>query len=179
MRPGRKAVARTFALAAGAGALWLAAGVATAQPSSAPPPLPSGKPATAVAPSPAAPRTTIQLTPAERQSIDAAQTGKRGAAPAGDGLVPTDEDMKARPDDDTSGTTRIEQKHQSNRISEVIVTPAGQSRSYVMTNREGRQPYGEFQTNPGLSVPMFLRFEFGKPTPPTTTPPPPSPSPSR
>jgi hypothetical protein len=100
-------------------------------------------------------------------------------ADAGDGLVPTDEDMKARPDDDTSGTTRIEQKRQSNRISEVIVTPAGQSRSYVMTNREGRQPYGEFQTNPGLSVPMFLRFEFGKPTPPTTTPPPPSPSPSR
>lgn len=172
-------MARTCALAAGAGALWLAAGTATGQPSSAPPPLPSGTPAKAVAPSPAAPRATIRLTPAERQAIDAAQTGKPGATRAEDGLVPTAEDMKARAEDDTSGTTRIEQTHKSNRVSEVIVTPPGQWRSYVMTNREGRQPYGEFQTNPGLSVPMFLRFDFGKPTPPATTPPPPSPSPSR
>ena len=51
----------------------------------------------------------------------------------------------------------------SNRVSEVIVTPAGQSRSYVMHNREGQQPFSTTQMGSGgLSVPMFFRFEFGK-----------------
>jgi hypothetical protein len=70
----------------------------------------------------------------------------------------------------------------SNRVSEVIVTPAGQSRSYVMSNREGQQPFGTTQMGPGgLSVPMFFRFEFGRTTPPPATnpPSPPAPPPSR
>ena len=78
-------------------------------------------------------------------------------------LAPTTEDIKPRADDDRS-TTRIEQTHVSNRVSEVIVTPAGQSRSYIMNNREGQQPFGTTQMSPGgLSVPMFLRFEFVDP----------------
>jgi hypothetical protein len=130
---------------------------------------------------PAAPRSSIQLTPAERQAIDAAQGSAEKPAPFEDALAPTAEDIKPREADDRS-TTRIEQTRVSNRVSEVIVTPAGQSHSYVMNNREGQQPFGTTQMSPGgLSVPMFLRFEFGRTTPPPVTnpPPPPAPSPSR
>jgi hypothetical protein len=180
MKPARKAVARNCALAVAAGALWLANGAVAAQPSSVPPPLPASAAPKAAPPRPAAPTSEIRLTPSERQAIDAARDGKSGAVRVEDNLAPTAEDMKPRSDDDTSGRTRIEQLHQSNRVSEVIVTPAGQSRSYVMTNREGRQPYGMIETNPGLSVPMFLHFEFGRPAPTTpNTPPPPNPPPSR
>ena len=130
---------------------------------------------------PAAPRSSIQLTPAERQAIDAAQGSAEKPARVEDALAPTAEDMKPRAADDRS-TTRIEQTRVSNRVSEVIVTPAGQSRSYIMNNREGQQPFGTTQMSPGgLSVPMFLRFEFGRTTPPPATnpPSPPAPSPSR
>lgn len=178
MNPGRKAAARLRALAVAATSLWLAAGLAFAQTSAAPPPLPaasSGKPAATPA---SKPRPAVQLTPAERQAIDAAQSGK--PARVEDDLAPTAEDMKPRANEDTSNTTRIEQTHQSNRVSEVIVTPPGQARSYVMHNREGQQPFGTTQMNSGLSVPMFFRLEFGKSTPPATNPPPPpAPSPSR
>jgi hypothetical protein len=180
MKSVRKAAARNCALAVAAGALWLANCAVAAQPSSDPPPLPSKAAPEAAPARPVAPSAEIRLTPAERQAIDAARAGKSGAVRAEDSLAPTAEDMKPRSDDDATGRTRIEQLHQSNRVSEVIVTPAGQSRGYVMTNREGRQPYGAIETNPGLSVPMFLQFEFGKPAPTTpNTPPPPSPPPSR
>ena len=178
----RKAAARRCALAVAAGAgFWLAVGTAFAQASSAPPPLPNASPAKPAAQKPAQPRPTIQLTPAERQALESAQAGKEQPARVEDALVPTPEDMKPRAADETSNTTRIEQLHQSNRVSEVIVTPAGQSRSYVMQNREGQQPFGTTQMNSGLSVPMFFRFEFGKSPPPATNPPspPPAPSPSR
>ncbi len=148
----------------------------------APPPLPAASSARPAAPAPAKPRSTMQLSPAERQAIDAAQTGKDKPAPADESLAPTAEDMKPRAPDD-SATTRIEQRHVSNRVSEVVVTPAGQSRSYVMTNREGQQAFGTGpMSSGGLSVPMFFRFEFGRttPPPPSANPPPlPAQSPSR
>lgn len=166
-----------------AGALALAAAAlaglgvpAFAQPAGAPPAAttPSGG-----AQKPAAPRPSIQLSPAERQAVDAAENAKVKPARVEDALAPTADDLKPRAPDDAS-RTRIEQTHVSNRVSEVIVTPAGQSRGYVMYNREGRQPYGQTQMNPGLSVPMFFRIEFGRSTPPATNPPPPpAPSPSR
>jgi hypothetical protein len=174
-----KVVARTCAPAVVAGALSLVAGQVLAQASSAPPPLPAASPAKPATQKPAAAHSTIQLTPAERQAIDAAQSAKDKPARVEDALAPTAEDMKPRPADDHS-ITRIEQTHVSNRVSEVIVTPPGQSRSYVMTNREGQQPFGTTQMNSGLSVPMFFRFEFGRSTPPASSPPPPpAPSPSR
>jgi hypothetical protein len=178
MRPAGKAAARQFAIAiATGGSLWLGAGAAIAQAASAPPPLPPAKPA---APKPAQPRPAIQLTPAERQAIEAAQAGAAQPPRVEDALAPTPEDMKPRAADDASNTTRIEQLHQSNRVSEVIVTPPGQSRSYVMQNREGQQPFGTTQMNSGLSVPMFFRFEFGRSPPPATNPPsPPATPPSR
>jgi len=181
MRRGWRDVVRTCAVAVSAGTLSLVAGPARAQSSSAPPPLPAATPAKPTAQKPTPPRASIQLTPAERQAIDAAQAGAGKPARVEDALAPTAEDIKPRADDDNS-TTRIEQTHVSNRVSEVIVTPAGQSRSYVMNNREGRQPFGTTQMSPGgLSVPMFLRFEFGRTTPPPATnpPTPPAPSPSR
>jgi hypothetical protein len=173
MKPGCHDAARTFALALLASALTLVACPAAAQSSAAPPRAPDAQ-------KPSAPRPAIQLTPAERQAVDAAQAGKEKPARVEDALVPTPDDMKPRAADDTSNATRIEQMHQSNRVSEVVVTPAGQSRSYVMQNREGQQPFGTTQMNSGLSVPMFFRFEFGKSPPPATNPPPPpAPSPSR
>src|SRR5512141_1441421 len=181
MNPGPKSAAHTCALALAASALWFVAAPATAQSSSAPPPLPAATPTRPTAQRPTTqPRSTIQLTPSERQAIDAAQAGKEKPARVEDALAPTAEDMKPRAADDKS-TTRIEQTHVSNRVSEVIVTPAGQSRSYVMQNREGQQPLSTTQMSPGgLSVPMFFRFEFGKSTPPATSPPPPpAQSPSR
>ncbi len=181
MKRGWKAVARKRALAVVAGVLSLAAGPALAQSSSAPPPLPATSPATPAAQKPPAPRSSIQLSPAERQAIDAAQASAEKPASVEAALAPTAEDMKPRAADDRS-TTRIEQTRVSNRVSEVIVTPAGQSRSYIMNNREGQQPFGTTQMGPGgLSVPMFLRFEFGRTTPPPATnpPSPPAPPPSR
>lgn len=166
-------MAQGCALAVAAGGLWLAAGPGFAQSSSAPPPLPAASQTSSAAQKPGQPRPAIQLTPAERQAIDAAQSGKEKPVRVEDALAPTAEDMKPRAPDDTSNTTRIEQMHQSNRVSEVIVTPAGQSRSYVMQNREGQQPFGLTQMNSGLSLPMFFRIEFGKSTPPATNPPPP------
>jgi hypothetical protein len=174
-----KVVVRKCAVAVTAGAL--VASPALAQASSAPPPLPAVSTAKPAAQKPAAPRPSIELSPAERQSIDAAQAAAGKPARVEDALAPTAEDIKPRADDDRS-TTRIEQTHVSNRVSEVVVTPAGQSRSYVMNNREGQQPFGTTQMSPGgLSVPMFFRFEFGRTTPPPATnpPPPPAPSPSR
>jgi hypothetical protein len=181
MKQGWKAVARTHALAVAAGALSLVAGAASAQSPGAPPPLPAASAAKPAAQKPAAPRATIQLTPAERRAIDAAQDSAEKPARVEDALAPSAEDIKPRADDD-HGTTRIEQTRVSNRVTEVTVTPAGQSRSYVMNNREGQQPFGTTQMGPGgLSVPMFLRFEFGRTTPPPATnpPSPPAPSPSR
>lgn len=181
MKRGWKAVVRKCAVAVAAGGLSLVGGHALAQSSGAPAPRPAGSPAKPAAQQPAAPRSTIQLTPAERQSIDAAQGSSGKPARVEDALAPTAEDIKPRADDDRS-TTRIEQTRVSNRVSEVIVTPAGQSRSYIMNNREGQQPFGTTQMSPGgLSVPMFLRFEFGRTTPPPTTnpPSPPAPPPSR
>jgi hypothetical protein len=181
MRRSWAAVVRKCAVAVATGGLALGGGHALAQSSGNPPPLSSGSPAKPAAQKPAAPRSTIQLTPAERQAIDAAQASSGKAARVEDALAPTTEDIKPREADDRS-TTRIEQTHVSNRVSEVVVTPAGQSRSYVMNNREGQQPFGATQMSPGgLSVPMFFRFEFGRTTPPPVTnpPPPPAPSPSR
>ena len=181
MKRGWKAEAWTCALAVAAGALSLVAGQALAQSSGAPPTVPDASPAKPAAQNPAAPRSSIQLTPAERQSIDAAQGSAGEPARVEDALAPTAEDIKPRAADDRN-TTRIEQTRRSNRVSEVIVTPAGQSHSYIMNNREGRQPFGTTQMSPGgLSVPMFLRFEFGRTTPPPATnpPSPPAPSPSR
>lgn len=179
MTPGRKPVALHRAFAVAVGGLWLVAGSVFAQASGAPPPLPATPQAKPVQ-KPVPPRSAIQLTPAERAAIDAAQSAREKPARVEDALAPTSEDMKPRATDDVSNTTRIEQLHQSNRVSEVIVTPRGQSRSYVMHNREGQQPFSTTQMNSGLSVPMFFRFEFGKSTPPATNPPsPPAPSPSR
>lgn len=171
-------VTRIRGLALLACTLSLVAAPAFAQASSAPPRLPAASQTKPMPQKPGQP--AIQLAPAERQAIDAAQSAKEKPARVEDALAPTAEDMKPRAADDTSNMTRIEQLHQSNRVSEVIVTPPGQSRSYVMHNREGQQPFGTTQMSSGLSVPMFFRFEFGRTSPPATNPPsPPAPSPSR
>jgi len=106
------------------------------------------------------PRTVIELPPAERAALESA------TAPAVPPAPPERNELLPQPEDaqvtiiEPSGTV-VEQIRQSNRISEVRVTPALTGRTWVMTNREGRQPIGATDTQSGLSVPKFFTFEFG------------------
>lgn len=147
---------------------------ALAQISDAPPPPPADA-RTPAKPQPStAPRRTIELTPAQRQAIDAKAGQDVKVQSVEEALAPTAEDAKLpRSDEDR---TRIEQTRTSNRVSEVTVTPAHSSRSYFMVNREGRMPLGTTEMSSGLSVPQFFRFEFGRPTPPAAAAPPPPPA---
>ena len=143
--------------------------IASAQaPAPPPPPMPAATETKAVKPAPAKPRRAIELSPAERQAIDERELKAVKPASVEEALQPRpagDPDNAKIERDDSSNTTRIEQFRTSNRISEVVVTPAGTSRSYSMTNREGRQPLGTTQMSPGLSVPNFFKLEFGRPAP--------------
>ncbi len=139
---------------------------AHAQPSTAPPPPPLPAEIKAVKPVSPTPRRKIELSPAEREAIDTRELKAVKPASVEESLQPTPEDAKIERDENFN-KTRIEQTRTSNRISEVIVTPGGTSRSYTMTNREGREPFGTTQMAPGLSVPSFFRFEFGRSAPPS------------
>jgi hypothetical protein len=107
-------------------------------------------------PAPAGPRQTIQLPAAERAAIDRAEAAKEKkpeqepftieAPPPGEQAQPRE--------------TRIEQVVKGNRVVEVIVTPAGFSRSYTMNNREGQRPLGIGGDRSSLSTPQFFKFEF-------------------
>jgi hypothetical protein len=67
------------------------------------------------------------------------------------------------PAHETRGEVRIEQIRAGNRVARLIVTPAGQTYSYTMQNRDGQRPISP-QEIPnmwsGLSIPSFLKFEF-------------------
>lgn len=147
------------------------------------PPMPAASEGKAAKPPPSKSRRTIELSPAERQAIDEREAKAVKPASVEDALQPRpagDPDNAKIERDDSSYTTRIEQFRTSNRVSEVVVTPAGSSRSYSMTNNEGRLPLGTTQMNPGLSVPSFFKFEFGRTTPPLPAPAPPqAPSPAK
>ena len=176
---------KTVALAV----LLACASIASAQaPAPPPPPMPTAtetKPAkpASTTPTSAKPRRAIELSPAERQAIDDRELKAVKPASVEEALQPKpagDPDNAKIERDDSSNTTRIEQFRTSNRITEVVVTPAGTSRSYSMTNREGRQPLGTTQMSPGLSVPNFFKFEFGRAAPaPLQAPPPPQTSPTK
>ena len=159
------------------GAASLAGQSAAQTAAPAPPPLTDSKDKRAE-PKSTKPRAAIILTPAERQAIDTRELNAVKPASVEEALQPRPpgdpDNAKVERVEDFSNTTRIEQQRTSNRISEVIVTPRGAPYSYSMTNREGRQPFGTTQMTPGLSVPNFFRFEFGRTTPPPETPAPPS-----
>ncbi len=123
-------------------------------------------------PAPTAPRTKIELPLAERQAMER-PTENRPATVTKEDLVPSAADQAAAQPDDRG--PRIEQRRTSNRVSEIKVTPAGSSYSYLITNREGRQPTSITDLSSGLSIPKFFSFDFGRPTTnPATPPPPPS-----
>lgn len=150
----------------GLAVLLALAPIASAQTAPPPPPMPAAGPADKAAkPLPAKPRRAIELSPAEREAIDARELKAVKPASVEEALQPKpagDPDNARAERDDFSNTTRIEQFRTSNRVTEVVVTPAGTSHSYSMTNREGRQPFGTTQMSPGLSVPNFFKFEFGR-----------------
>jgi hypothetical protein len=123
---------------------------------------------------PAPARQSIELTPAERQSIDAQATPPTPKRSDAEELVPTAADLLAPPPPEES-SVRIEQFRNASRVTEVKVFPSFGGPTYVMTNREGRQPLFQTDLGPGLSVPKFFRFEFGSPNPaPAAAPPPPT-----
>jgi hypothetical protein len=152
-------------------------------PAPLPPPMPAAPETKATKPAPAKPRRAIELSPAERQAIDEREAKAVKPASVEEALQPkpADDPDNVRVEPDLSNTTRIEQFRTSNRVREVVVTPAGSSRSYSMTNNEARQPLGTTQMNPGLSVPTFFKFEFGRASPaPLQAPaPPPQTSPTK
>lgn len=118
---------------------------------------PPPKPATPAATS----RQRIELPAAERQQLDADSARRPSSAPTQAELVPSAADARAPLPEEPQ--TRIEQIRTGNRISEVRVTPALTGRTYTITNREGRQPTSAIETSPGLSVPKFFTFEWGRP----------------
>jgi hypothetical protein len=133
-------------------------------------------PAASSAPAvPAAPRSRIELSPAERQALESTNAPTpAGSAPTRDELLPTADDARAlQPAEERQ--TVIEQVRLPNRTTEIRVTPALTGRTYTMTTREGRQPLSATGTSPGLSVPNFFTFEFGgsEERPASTLPPPP------
>lgn len=104
-------------------------------------------------------RTRIELPAAERAALENSSATAVPPAAERNELLPQAEDAQTTIVE-PSGTV-IEQVRQSNRISEVRVTPALTGHTWVMTNREGRQPIGATDTQSGLSVPKFFTFEFG------------------
>jgi hypothetical protein len=123
---------------------------------------------------PAAPRTRIELPPAERQAIEGGKSENRPTTPTRSELLPNADDATTTIIDEPANV--IEQIRTSNRITEIRVTPAMTGRTYIMTNREGRQPTTATDTTSGLSVPKFFTFEFGRQAdrPAAALPPPPS-----
>jgi hypothetical protein len=128
-------------------AALLLAAAADAQPRELPPPrLPAGQ---------------TQEAPAARQAIG--QPESERAAPRAHEAEPLAEpaaEEQLPPAVQTSPEARIEQRRRANRVVEVIVTPAGSARSYVIVNREGARPLSQQELAAGLSVPRFLRLDF-------------------
>jgi hypothetical protein len=123
---------------------------------------------------PAGPRTRIELPLAERQALESGKSENRPTTPTRNELLPNADDASTTIIDEPANV--IEQIRTSNRITEIRVTPAMTGRTYIMTNREGRQPTTATDTTSGLSVPKFFTFEFGRQAdrPATALPPPPS-----
>jgi hypothetical protein len=128
----RRAVLALLSLGCGAALAQPAPPALTSEPLTAPPPL--AAPATAT--SPAAPATA--RTEAADEATPADLPPARRAAPE----------------------TKIEQRRSGNRVVEVVVTPAGSTRSYTIVNREGQRPTGVQDLSSGLSTPRFFQFEF-------------------
>ncbi len=123
------------------------------------------------------PRTRIELPPAERQALESGKSENRPTTPTRNELLPNTDDASTTIIDEPANV--IEQIRTSNRITEIRVTPAMTGHTYIMTNREGRQPTTATDTTSGLSVPKFFTFEFGRQTerPAAALPPPPSSTP--
>jgi hypothetical protein len=127
----------------------------------APPPLPAetppSQPAKPDAGSSGPRRTVARLPEADRARGDAAV---RPPAPATTATgEPPDEELLP-PAHPAATETIIDQKRQGNRVVEIVVTPKGATHSYVIVNREGRQPLTTQELSSGLSTPRFLRFDF-------------------
>jgi len=127
--------ARLFVVALLGAVAVLAAPVLRAQPVDLPPPLPASGADDGRVPSAAPPVTAVPI-------VDDASLAD---------LPPA---RKTVPE------TRIDQRRVGNRVVEIMVTPAGTSRSYTLQNREGQRPLSVHELSAGLSVPSFFKLDF-------------------
>jgi hypothetical protein len=116
-----------------------------------PPPL-AAEPA--AAPNAAGSKRLIELPARDRAAIDRARDAQTGPLTE---VAPEDQLPPARA---TEPATRIEQRRQGNRVAEIVVTPAGSTRSYVIVNREGQQPLWQHELSGSLSTPRLFRIDF-------------------
>lgn len=94
----------------------------------------------------------------DNRANKAAERAAIPAVPRLDPLEDSDETSPPRPQ--ISREARIEQRRQGNRVSEIVVTPAGRGYSYTIQNREGQRPASQQELSSGLSTPRFLKLEF-------------------
>ena len=174
--PNRAALVTAVAIALAIGAALPAVVLAQAAPIAPPVARPTQATSNAGTPAskPVAPRTRIELPPAERQAIESGKSENRPTTPTRNELLPNADDASTTIINEPANV--IEQIRTSNRITEIRVTPAMTGHTYIMTNREGRQPTTATDTTSGLSVPKFFTFEFGRQAerPAAALPPPPS-----
>jgi hypothetical protein len=67
------------------------------------------------------------------------------------------------PKHEVHGEARVQQIRKGNRVDEIVVTPAGQTYSYTIMNREAQRPIspsGMPSSSSALSIPTFFKFEF-------------------
>jgi hypothetical protein len=95
----------------------------------------------------------------ERPAADAAsvQPGADAAGKAADAPAAT---ATATPPGGLFAPAQIEQRRTGNRVTEIVVTPAGTHYSYVITNREGQRALSPLDASGGLSLPRFLKLDF-------------------
>lgn len=84
----------------------------------------------------------------------------RSGDPSAPPLTEPDAAEQLPPKSQTRPEARIEQRRRGAKVAEIIVTPAGQSYSYTIENREGQRPLSPQDLASGLSTPRFLKFEF-------------------
>jgi hypothetical protein len=125
--------------------------VAAQPPLDVPPPLPQQRPPEASL-TPEASRHVIRLPAGVRDQDD-------GAAPPAE-LTEVPADRQLPPARVTRPVTQIDQRRRGNRVTEIVVTPAGSTRSYVIVNREGERPLWTEELSAGLSTPRLLRLDF-------------------
>ena len=99
---------------------------------------------------------------AQAPGIPSPAAGNATTAPSPVLNEPSDAELLP-PKHEVHGEARIQQIRKGNRVDEIVVTPAGQTYSYTIQNREAQRPIspsGMPSGSSALSIPSFFKFEF-------------------